>query len=96
MSCFLVCFAIDKADSLDNVRYKWMNELKDHANSSSKYILVGTKSDFREQKSTCIADTTIQEFVETYASGSQPFYAYVETSALKRIKVNDPFHRAIE
>ncbi|EGG15081.1 Rho GTPase [Cavenderia fasciculata] len=44
---FLLCFSVVNRDSFDNVKYKWLPELK--ANSpGTPFILVGTKTDMRD------------------------------------------------
>jgi len=44
---FLLCFSVIHRDSFDNIKYKWLPELK--ANSKdTPFILVGTKSDLRD------------------------------------------------
>ncbi|EGC32539.1 hypothetical protein DICPUDRAFT_89172 [Dictyostelium purpureum] len=46
---FLLCFSTVNRDSFDNVKYKWLPELK--ANSpGTPFILVGTKTDIRDQQ----------------------------------------------
>ncbi|KAK5580689.1 hypothetical protein RB653_000712 [Dictyostelium firmibasis] len=46
---FLLCFSVVNRDSFDNVKYKWLPELK--ANSpGTPFILVGTKTDMRDQQ----------------------------------------------
>ncbi|KAF2075234.1 hypothetical protein CYY_003452 [Polysphondylium violaceum] len=45
---FLLCFSCVNRDSFDNVKYKWLPELK--ANSpGTPFILVGTKTDMRDE-----------------------------------------------
>eukprot|EP01132_Coremiostelium_polycephalum_P006249 gene6249-7780_t len=47
---FLLCFSCVNRDSFDNVKYKWLPELK--ANSpGTPFILVGTKTDMRDTNS---------------------------------------------
>ncbi|EFA80960.1 Rho GTPase [Heterostelium album PN500] len=47
---FLLCYSVVNRDSFDNVRYKWLPELK--ANSpGTPFILVGTKTDMRDTAS---------------------------------------------
>eukprot|EP01105_Mastigella_eilhardi_P024931 TRINITY_DN6627_c0_g1_i1.p1 TRINITY_DN6627_c0_g1~~TRINITY_DN6627_c0_g1_i1.p1 ORF type:complete len:259 (-),score=80.04 TRINITY_DN6627_c0_g1_i1:62-796(-) len=43
---FLLCFSVIHKDSFDNVRYKWVPELKKNA-PNTPLILVGTKTDLR-------------------------------------------------
>ena len=46
---FLLCFSLVSPDSLSNVCHKWFPELQKHA-QRVPVILVGTKSDLRDQK----------------------------------------------
>ncbi|KAK6524046.1 GTP-binding protein Rho1 [Orbilia ellipsospora] len=47
----LVCFTIDSPDSFDNVKYKWTPEVR-HFLSAAPIILVGMKSDLRDDPRT--------------------------------------------
>eukprot|EP01112_Ceratiomyxa_fruticulosa_P020632 TRINITY_DN708_c0_g1_i1.p1 TRINITY_DN708_c0_g1~~TRINITY_DN708_c0_g1_i1.p1 ORF type:complete len:283 (-),score=86.97 TRINITY_DN708_c0_g1_i1:161-1009(-) len=47
---FLLCFSTIHRDSFDNVKYKWLPELKQNS-PGTQYILVGTKIDLRDEKS---------------------------------------------
>jgi len=44
---FLLCFSVIHRDSYDNIKYKWLPELKANSNGTP-FILVGTKSDLRD------------------------------------------------
>jgi len=44
---FLLCFSVIHRDSFDNIKYKWLPELKQHS-SGTPFILVGTKNDLRD------------------------------------------------
>lgn len=46
----IVCYAIDSPASLENVRKKWIPEIRCHC-SQIPFVLVGTKSDLRLHKS---------------------------------------------
>jgi small GTP-binding protein len=45
---FLLCFSTVHMDSFDNLKHKWITELKQNA-GETPFILVGTKTDLREQ-----------------------------------------------
>mmetsp|Transcript_37477 Transcript_37477/g.94166 ORF Transcript_37477/g.94166 Transcript_37477/m.94166 type:complete len:254 (-) Transcript_37477:183-944(-) len=45
---FLLCFSTVHQDSFDNVKHKWIVELKQNA-PNTPYILVGTKTDLRDK-----------------------------------------------
>eukprot|EP01111_Echinosteliopsis_oligospora_P010758 TRINITY_DN3411_c0_g1_i1.p1 TRINITY_DN3411_c0_g1~~TRINITY_DN3411_c0_g1_i1.p1 ORF type:complete len:170 (-),score=38.95 TRINITY_DN3411_c0_g1_i1:77-586(-) len=44
---FLLCFSVIHKDSFDNIRYKWLPELKQNS-PGTPFILVGTKIDLRD------------------------------------------------
>jgi len=44
---FLLCFSVVHRDSFENVKYKWLEELKAQA-PNTPYVLVGTKTDLRK------------------------------------------------
>jgi len=46
---FLICFDVTNPDSFENVKTKWITEIKTHAPGVS-IILVGTKTDLRDEK----------------------------------------------
>ena len=48
---FLVCFSVNSYASLQNVQEKWIPEVSHHC-PDTPIILVGTKSDLREQPET--------------------------------------------
>ena len=45
----MLCFSIDSPTSLENVKNKWVPEVKKHR-PNCPYILVGTKADIRNDK----------------------------------------------
>ncbi|KAJ1563043.1 GTP-binding protein Rho1, partial [Nowakowskiella sp. JEL0078] len=46
----LVCYAIDSPDSLENVPIKWVPEVIQYCGSKVKYLLIGCKSDLRNDE----------------------------------------------
>ncbi len=48
---FLVCFSIDSPASLENVKSKWVPEIRHHC-PTTPFILVGTKQDLRDDPET--------------------------------------------
>ena len=96
---FLICFSIISPSSFENVMYKWNEELKQHAPDVPK-VLVGTKSDLREDHET-IASLR-QKGIELVApedchrrmveSGCK---AYYECSALTQDGLKEVFDGAI-
>lgn len=45
---FLICFSVVEPSSFQNVKNKWMPEIRHHTPKDTKILLVGTKSDLRE------------------------------------------------
>jgi len=45
---FLLCFSVIHKDSFDNIKYKWLPELKQNS-PGTPFILVGTKADLRDE-----------------------------------------------
>ncbi len=70
---FLVCFAVDNPESYENLRSKWVPEVRRYRPDAA-LILVGTKADLRS-RSNCLLVTT-QE-VRTCQSVSITFSLYV-------------------
>jgi small GTP-binding protein len=46
---FLLCYSVIHRDSFDNIKYKWLPELKQNS-PGTPFILVGTKTDLRDEK----------------------------------------------
>jgi len=97
---FIICYSVVKRDSLDNIKYKWLKEIN-LTNEGTPIILVGTKTDLREDKK------TLQQLQETNQEpvsreegialakeiGAVQFF---ECSALTGNGVNDIFANAIK
>lgn len=45
---FLLCYSVIHRDSFDNIKYKWLPELKQNS-PGTPFILVGTKCDLRDE-----------------------------------------------
>ena len=51
--CFMICFAISEEESFERIKTKWVQEIRDNCGKEDpRIILVGTKSDFRNNKKT--------------------------------------------
>ena len=48
-TCFLVCFSVADLVTFENIKQKWLPELRRH-NPDSKAVLVGLKCDLRKTK----------------------------------------------
>jgi len=96
---FLLCFSVVNPVSFSNIKAKWLREVKHHC-PNSKLILVGTKSDAREDK----------EELAKLPSGTQPIdpqdgenlaneigaIKYMECSALTQKGLKQVFDEAIK
>jgi len=94
----MICFSIDMPDSLENVREKWIPEIK-HYLPRVPIILVGNKADLRED------DYTIRELGRagqrpvSFGDGEQMAArigacCYMETSAIENKGVQEVFETA--
>lgn len=93
---YLVCFAVCNVDTFDNVAFKWMPELRNHKNGKETFILVGTKADMRQHAQSSESGMTpiTQAQIDTCVK-EHGFFQYIETSALQRLRVKEPFEAAI-
>ncbi|KAG2377925.1 hypothetical protein C9374_009010 [Naegleria lovaniensis] len=97
---FILAYSVVNPDSYHNVRVKWFRELKHHC-PNSPFILVGTKTDLRDNveflqilKSRDLMPLTYNQGVEL----AQELQAedYRECSAATRGGIHDVFIRAIK
>eukprot|EP00483_Globobulimina_turgida_P010038 UN10057 len=92
---FLVCFSIISRSSYENVKTKWVPEIKHHC-PEAPFLLVGTKSDLRNDQdiSSKVSQILSQQDGETLAKqvGS---VQYCECSALTQDGLKNVFDAAI-
>jgi len=86
---FLLCFSVVSIPSFSNLETKWIPEIKHHA-PDALIILVGTKSDLKDQATDIVSDDRIKGYQTKCGA-----VAYVETSALTRYNVDLCFETAI-
>jgi Ras-related C3 botulinum toxin substrate 1 len=84
---FLVCFALNSAESFDNVKARWAKELKQHR-ASAPIILVGLKADLKEAS----FDSSAAEKLAEEIGGS----GYMECSAKTSHGVSELFELALK
>ena len=94
---FLVCFSINNRSSFNNVRDKWMVEL--HAQpsldfSKTKVLLVGTKSDLRDDGAD--ADDLVSAEEGEFLADQIGANKYVECSARTRTGLKAVFDQALK
>jgi len=93
---FLLCFSTVHLDSFDNLKHKWIHELRSNA-AETPFILVGTKTDLRE-KYEKDGDKS-QEIINTKKGQKRAkelkAQAYVECTSKVPASVNNVFIEAI-
>jgi small GTP-binding protein len=87
---FLFCYSIVDRASYDNIKNKWVAEIKQHVKNPT-VLLVGTKADLRESE----PESALS--LEDGVAMAQQIGAidYIECSAIKCQGVKDVFDRAI-
>jgi len=96
---FIICFSVVNPASLENVKSKWIPELKHHA-PNVPYILVGTKLDLREDRETIERLKERKQSPINYNQGLQMAkeigaVKYLECSALTQRGLKNVFDEAI-
>ncbi len=97
---FLVCFSVDSQTSFDHVHYKWVPEVSHHC-PDSPIILVGTKSDLRQDPS-FLAEveegnkSLISRIKALELAKEVNATKYMECSAKTQEGLNDVFVKAAE
>ena len=98
---FLLCFALDRPDSFNNIHEKWLPEIR-HFCPNVPIILVGTKKDLRG--STCAnidTDSDSQRFEQIsaeegkYIAKKCAMFEYQECSAETSAGVREVFETAV-
>lgn len=92
---FVVCFSVARPDSFENVRSKWIPELKVYR-PKARFILVGTQVDLRDEN---MAEDNDHEFIGkrqgTKLSLRIGAEGYYECSALTRVGLSNVFEKAV-
>ena len=96
---FLICFSIVSPPSFDNVKAKWFPEIEHHA-PNVPIILVGTKLDLREDRSTMESLRSKRMEPVSYEQALQVSkeiraHKYLECSALTQRNLKSVFDEAI-
>ncbi|KRH93987.1 Ras-related small GTPase, Rho type [Pseudoloma neurophilia] len=91
--CFFICYSTNSIRSFDNVK-KWYKEIKDISiNQDIPIILVGTKSDIKDDKQ---GNDIITEEMGEKLKKEMEFYDFIETSSLERKNLYTLFERALD
>ncbi|EAY02904.1 Cdc42 homolog, putative [Trichomonas vaginalis G3] len=97
---FLVCFSVCDPNSYENVQNIWLKELKKHV-QNPVYLLVGTKSDLRNDDATLQSLAQTGKSPVTHQAGEKlaneiKAIGYVECSAIKQEGVKEVFDAAMK
>ena len=97
---FLLCFAVSEPSSFENIRSKWYKEIKHYA-PNTPFIIVGTKTDLREDAETkrklsakrleCVNDFDGHALAKELGA-----YKYLECSARTQSTLKPVFDEAIK
>merc|ERR1719461_2117633 len=99
---FLLCFSVVNPVSFKNAKDMWLPEMKFHTKGDSpQIILVGLKSDLREDTGTIskLKDQGMapvaQKDIDAFVNSERDVKGYVECSALKNINVDTVFESGV-
>ena len=82
----LLVYDISKQVTFENVE-RWLNELRDHADSNIVIMLVGNKSDLRHLRA--VSTEEASQFAEKHG------LSFIETSALESTNVEEAFQQIL-
>lgn len=101
---FLLCFAVNEFTSFKNLNEKWIPELKQHANIENNdmwtkfnklpILLIGTKSDLRDEDDTKEEDCVKLEDINSFVDKNH-LLGYVECSARNQTGITEIFQTAV-
>jgi small GTP-binding protein len=98
---FVICFSLVAPTSLENVQNMWVPEVKEHC-PTTPYILVGMKSDLRDQFGQHIEEYKSKGWEPVSASKAEEMkkaigaLAYIECSARIQYNLKEVFETAIK
>jgi small GTP-binding protein len=98
---FIICFSLVSPTSLENVQNMWIPEIKEYC-PTSPYILVGMKSDLRDQISISIDEFKSKGWEAISISKAEDMkktikaQSYIECSAKTQYNIKEVFETAIK
>ncbi|CAL5984455.1 Rac/Rho-like_protein [Hexamita inflata] len=81
-SVFVVCYAINAQNSLDDITNYWMPELESYL-ETRPFILVGLKEDLRHEGSKIVSDKDVQKVIDKFHP-----YSHILCSACTNLNIN--------
>ncbi|KAA6403145.1 MAG: putative Cell division control protein 42 [Streblomastix strix] len=88
---FLICFSINQRETFNNVRDKWVPDVRAGQSPKAKIIIVGTKGDLRNDPSVPVISLSEIESMRKQIKAE----SYVECSALRNVGVKEVYDTAI-
>eukprot|EP01127_Copromyxa_protea_P001839 TRINITY_DN11751_c0_g1_i1.p1 TRINITY_DN11751_c0_g1~~TRINITY_DN11751_c0_g1_i1.p1 ORF type:complete len:248 (-),score=66.36 TRINITY_DN11751_c0_g1_i1:60-758(-) len=98
INAYMVLFSVVSPNSFASIKRKWDEEMEHHA-PGCPFIIVGTKSDLREDAATLERLKGQQPITEEQGvalAKELEALAYVETSALLEKSLSEPFERLVQ
>jgi Ras-related C3 botulinum toxin substrate 1 len=98
---FVICFSVVSPTSLENVQIRWIRELKNHC-PTTPYILVGLKTDIRDDLSVCPDNCMDDCFLPISSSQGEAVKTaigarkYIECSARFQQNLSEVFEEAVK
>jgi small GTP-binding protein len=98
---FVICFSLVSPTSLENVQNMWIPEIKEHC-PTTPYILIGMKSDLRDQFSEHMDDFKSKGWDPVTTSKAEDMkktikaQSYIECSAKVQYNLKEVFEAAIK
>ncbi|KAF7360427.1 Cell division control protein 42 [Mycena venus] len=96
---FLICFRCTLRQSFENIRDKWVPEVR-HYCPDAPFLIVATQIDLRDDSEVVMKLASEKQKLVTFEEGESLAYElgaakYLECSALTRVGVNNVFQEAI-
>lgn len=86
---FIVCFSVEDKDSLENVKTKWIPEIKEYR-PNTPYVMVGTQTDLRGSV-TDITDACVKTQKGKKLAKKLGAVDYLECSSLESVGLDEIF-----
>lgn len=90
---FLICFAINDPAGFENVKSKWVPEIKTHVPGTA-FLIVGTKADLRQSHK--VDDGRLITFEEGESFAKQLNTKYIECSAMTMTGIKIVFDQVVD
>lgn len=99
---FLICFSLISPTSLNNIDKVWLPDIEKHLDGKFKYILVGLKSDLRDNFDSHRDEFANQDFEPISKERAEEFKKrigaseYIECSSSQKYNIKEVFEVAVK